>query len=198
MARPKSFNKEQVLEAAMKVFWKQGFDATSMKDLEFATQLTPGSIYHEFGSKVGLFEHALNYYVDAVMQYRVHRYLVKSEEPVQCIRDFVVSSFKGVPKEVEGDACMLVNTATELGVSNVAISRVVKRGFSVIERGLHKQLLLAQSAKKVRADLDCEVAARQLVFLMSGLLVASKNQSNTQNNILSLETTVDFTLSAYQ
>ncbi|OUR89345.1 hypothetical protein A9Q81_22040 [Gammaproteobacteria bacterium 42_54_T18] len=194
MARPKSFNKEHVLGLAMMVFWKQGFDATSMKDLEVATRLTPGSIYHEFGSKLGMFEHVLNHYIDTVVAFRVAHYFSQTENPMQSVREFLVSSFKGVPKEVRGDACLLVNTATELGKTKPSVSAVVSRGFKTIEKGLYKQLQLAQVSGNVREDLDCQAAARQLTLLMSGLLVASKNQSSVD----SLESTVDFTLLAYQ
>ena len=194
MARPKSFNKEHVLQAAMKVFWKQGFDGTSMKDLELATQLTPGSIYHEFGSKEGMFENALDFYVDKVMLGRVNRYLVKSGDPVQSIHDFIISSFKDVPSDVKGDACLLVNTATELGKTRPAISVIIRRGFRLIEKALCQQLQFAQSRGEIREGLDCQAGARQLAILMSGLLVASKNQQN----VTILSSTVDFTLTAYR
>ena len=194
MARPKSFNKEHVLGLAIMVFWKKGFDATSMKDLEMATHLTPGSIYHEFGSKLGLFEHALSQYIDTVVAFRVAHYLSQTEDPMQTVRDFIVSSFRDVPKEVRGDACLLVNTATELGKTKPSVSTVIKRGFRTIEKGLYRQLHAAQVNGDIREDLDCQAAAKQLTHLMSGLLVASKNQSNVD----SLESTVDFTLQAYQ
>jgi TetR/AcrR family transcriptional repressor of nem operon len=194
MARPKSFNKEHVLSLALMVFWKQGYDATSMKDLEVATQLTPGSIYHEFGSKLGMFENVLNHYIDTVMAFRVAHYLAQKENPLQSVRDFLVSSFENVPQEVRGDACLLVNTATELGKTKPEVSAVIKRGYKIIETGLYKQLQFAQAKGNVREDLDCQAAARQLTYLMSGLLVVSKNQ----NNIDSLISTVDFTLLAYQ
>jgi len=176
------------------VFWKKGFDATSMKDLEEATRLTPGSIYHEFGSKLGMFEGALNQYIDTVVEFRVSHYFSQTENPMQSIRDFIVSSFKEVPKEVRGNACLLVNTATELGKTKPGVSAVIKRGFRAIEKGLYKQLQVAQVNGDIREDLDCQAAAGQLTHLMSGLLVASKNQSNVD----SLESTVDFTLQAYQ
>ena len=193
MARPKSFNKEHVLGLAIMVFWKKGFEATSMKDLEVATRLTPGSIYHEFGSKLGMFERALSQYIDTVVAFRVAHYFSQTENPMQTVRDFIVSSFRDVPKEVRGDACLLVNTATEFGKTKPGISTVINRGFKTIEKGLCKQLHAAQVIGDIREDLDCQAAARQLTHLMSGLLVASKNQSSVD----SLESTVDFTLQTY-
>lgn len=190
MGRPKEFDQDMVLGAAVMVFWKQGFEATSMRDLEKATKLTPGSIYNEFGSKVGLFEQSLEYYIDRVVKLRVGSYLGPRQDPLDGIREFLVTSVKGVPSEVKGDACLLVNTATELGKSDDSILAVMKRGFTRIENGFYEQLLRAQEQQQVREDLDCKQASKQLMYLMSGLLVASK----TQMNLTQVESTVDFTL----
>jgi TetR/AcrR family transcriptional repressor of nem operon len=55
MARPKSFDREEVLESAMAVFWRKGYAATSIRDLVEATGLNPGSLYDTFDDKHSLF-----------------------------------------------------------------------------------------------------------------------------------------------
>ena len=62
MARPVSFDREQVLERATAVFWERGFCETSMSQLVDATRLQPGSLYAAFRSKEGLFLEALDHY----------------------------------------------------------------------------------------------------------------------------------------
>lgn len=194
MGRPKEFDQDLVLGAAVMVFWKQGFEATSMRDLENATKLTPGSIYNEFGSKVGLFEQSLEHYIDRVVKLRVETYLAPSDDPLAGIRQFLVTSVKGVPDAVKGDACLLVNTATELGKTEPTVLTIIKRGFTRIEKGFQEQLLRAQEQCQIRKDLDCKQASKQLMYLMSGLLVASK----TQLNMSQVEATVDFTLAGFK
>ncbi|MEE3245254.1 MAG: helix-turn-helix domain-containing protein, partial [Bacteroidota bacterium] len=55
MARLKQYNEEDVLFKAMNLFWKNGFEATSVKMLESELGINKFSIYSSFGSKNGLF-----------------------------------------------------------------------------------------------------------------------------------------------
>ncbi|MEK9754967.1 MAG: helix-turn-helix domain-containing protein, partial [Rhodospirillaceae bacterium] len=66
MARPREFNREQVLERAMQVFWSKGYAATSMRDLTEAMGLSKSSLYDTFGSKHDLFLESIDFYRDNV------------------------------------------------------------------------------------------------------------------------------------
>ena len=62
MARPRQFEEAEVLERAMSQFWKAGFGATSVSDLEQATGLPRVSLYNAFGDKSALFRASLERY----------------------------------------------------------------------------------------------------------------------------------------
>ncbi|MFE7520499.1 TetR/AcrR family transcriptional regulator [Streptomyces halstedii] len=61
--RPRVFDMEAALEAAMLLFWEQGYEATSLAQLREATGLSSASLYGAFGSKEGLFEKAVEHYI---------------------------------------------------------------------------------------------------------------------------------------
>ncbi|MDQ0790788.1 TetR/AcrR family transcriptional regulator [Streptomyces sp. B3I8] len=61
--RPRTFDEELVLEAAMLLFWRQGYEATSLAQLRDATGLSSASLYGAFGSKEGLFTRAVEHYI---------------------------------------------------------------------------------------------------------------------------------------
>ncbi|MFD7506866.1 TetR/AcrR family transcriptional regulator [Streptomyces sp. NPDC059850] len=63
VGRPRTFDLEAVLEAAMLLFWEQGYEATSLAQLREATGLSSASLYGAFGSKEGLFEQAVQHYI---------------------------------------------------------------------------------------------------------------------------------------
>ncbi|MER8155645.1 TetR/AcrR family transcriptional regulator [Streptomyces sp. NPDC094472] len=63
VGRPRTFDPESVLEAAMLLFWEQGYEATSLAQLREATGLSSASLYGAFGSKDGLFERAVEHYI---------------------------------------------------------------------------------------------------------------------------------------
>ena len=62
MARSKEFDKDTVLEKAMEVFRRKGFEATSIQDLVNAMGINRGSIYDTFGNKSKLFKLTLSRY----------------------------------------------------------------------------------------------------------------------------------------
>lgn len=61
--RPRKFNEEEILDIARDLFWRQGYEGTSLKDLTTAMGITPPSLYAAFGSKEGLYARALDRYV---------------------------------------------------------------------------------------------------------------------------------------
>jgi len=60
--RPRSFDRDAALERAMQVFWRQGYDATSIHDLTKAMDINPPSLYAAFGDKERLFLEAVQRY----------------------------------------------------------------------------------------------------------------------------------------
>ncbi|TFD94823.1 TetR/AcrR family transcriptional regulator [Cryobacterium lactosi] len=61
--RPRTFVEHEVLDAAMQVFWRHGYEASSIAQLRAATGLSSASLYGAFGSKEGLFESAISHYI---------------------------------------------------------------------------------------------------------------------------------------
>src|SRR5688572_4700394 len=60
--RPRSFDRDKALERAMHVFWRQGYEATSVDDLTRAMDINPPSLYAAFGDKQRLYLEALERY----------------------------------------------------------------------------------------------------------------------------------------
>src|SRR5258705_11377611 len=61
--RPLSFDRDAALERAMLLFWRHGYDATSLTELTAAMGVTPPSVYAAFGDKKRLFLEAVDRYV---------------------------------------------------------------------------------------------------------------------------------------
>ncbi len=63
IGRPRSFDREQALMAAVHVFWAKGYDGASIQDLTDAMGIKPPSLYATFGDKLNLYRQAIERYV---------------------------------------------------------------------------------------------------------------------------------------
>lgn len=176
MARPKSFDTESVLRSAMLCFWRKGYNACSLKDLEAATDLPPSSLYNTFQSKDGLFLAALNHYIDTVVCERVERHL-RTGDPLQGIENYFRECFQH-QSSVQSLGCLLINSAAELGPHHDVVREKVAGGMRVAEQGLLAALARAQSQGLVEPHVDLHLRAHQLGLMLSGMLVASKVADN--------------------
>lgn len=176
MPRPRKLSHELVLSRCVPVFWQKGYEATSMRDIEMATQLTPGSLYHAFGSKQSLFREVLRHYLDTVIAERIKRYL---QEPTsgarQGIRDFLVSLVVPPESQMHKQACLLVKTAFELGPDEPALQPVIQAGFGRIEQALGDAIERGIAHGELGRCEDTTKIARQLALTMPGLLMAHRH-----------------------
>src|SRR6266404_2093420 len=67
--RPRSFDLDKALEAAMQVFWRKGYEGASLSDLTKAMHINRPSLYAAFGDKEALFRKALDCYVARTMEF---------------------------------------------------------------------------------------------------------------------------------
>src|SRR6202012_277784 len=69
MARPRVFDVDKAIETATGLFWRNGYERTSLADLTAAIGITPPSFYFAFGSKEGLFRKVLDHYRASRLSY---------------------------------------------------------------------------------------------------------------------------------
>jgi AcrR family transcriptional regulator len=118
VGRTRTFDEQQVVRAARGIFWDKGYADTAVPDLEAATGLRRSSIYHAFGSKRGLFDAAVESYLDEVVRPRLAPLLVDDVSPAALedyldgLRDAVLDG----PSDMGGNGCLLMNaTCSPLG-----------------------------------------------------------------------------------
>lgn len=114
MPRGEEFDRELVLLRATDVFWRKGYNGTSMQDLVDAMGLNRSSIYNSFGSKLELYQTTLKHYQkNGNMLFQ--KALIKAKNPLQAIRLI----FEGFLPEILGDGedkgCFVMNCKAEMG-----------------------------------------------------------------------------------
>jgi len=169
VGRPRTVEREAALAGAMRQFRTRGYEATSMKDLERATGLLPGSLHHGFGGKQKLFLAALDHYNERVVRVRIATYL-KGEAPVEEIR----ALFRSTLDEPGGGhlGCLLTNTAVELSKTDKAVANKVQEGFEALRAAFEVQSRrIASSKRRPRKGPTHASTALRLLHAYQGLLV---------------------------
>src|SRR5690349_16061930 len=109
--RPRTFDHDEVIDRAMTQFWRRGYAATSMRDLQGAVGVLPGSLYGAYGDKHALFLHALERYAEGT---RAAADELTGDGPVlPRVRALLIGVLEAAA-DAPGRGCMLGNTAVEL------------------------------------------------------------------------------------
>lgn len=172
MARPREFDEEKVLGAAVDAFWLNGYEATSTRDLAACTGLTASSIYAAFGDKRNLFRRALDHYLN-ILRERMTR-LEATASPGLAIRGF----FDEVIERSLGDklqrGCLLVNSALESSPRDPEFQRAIAGELAIIEDFFRRCILAAQQTGEIPATPPADNAARHLLSVLTGIRVFAR------------------------
>ncbi|MGP5338805.1 TetR/AcrR family transcriptional regulator [Psychrobacter maritimus] len=168
MSRTALYNRQEALERALKLFWQKGFHATSLKDIEEALDMRPGSIYAAFGSKDGLFQEALDYYARLGLT-ELERILSHHESPLLGLAAYVRQLGGIRDKELPSQACMLVKSLLELGAREQAALQKVEMLLAGMETRFIDCFSAAQQLGELDGTLDATRLGRRLQAEVMGL-----------------------------
>ncbi len=112
MARPKSFDEDKVLDAAVDCFWTHGLKSASIRDLADQMGIAGPSLYNAYGCKRELFAKALERYADAQMRASLAE-LEAAHAPKRAIEAFFSRAIDKVLGSPGSRGCMLARTAME-------------------------------------------------------------------------------------
>ncbi|MEM8581503.1 MAG: helix-turn-helix domain-containing protein [Pseudomonadota bacterium] len=108
----KADKREEALSRAQNLFWAKGYHATSLKDLEAALDMRPGSIYAAFDSKEALFLEALERYArEGAVRFDALR--ARQASPLAALAAHLRSFADLGRREDPARACMMVKTVLE-------------------------------------------------------------------------------------
>ncbi|WP_299981508.1 TetR/AcrR family transcriptional regulator [uncultured Pseudoteredinibacter sp.] len=169
MPRPQSVSNEHLLKAAMAQFWQFGYQGSGMQDLQQVTGLPASSIYSRFGSKAGLFEAALELYVDKIVRGRCDKYL-SAEKGLLGIQQYVASALDD-PNSHWG--CLLVNSQAQISALPAASHSIMQRGGEMVCEALYKAIVKAEEMAEIHPGQNARLLAEQLAIFIQGILVQS-------------------------
>lgn len=175
--RPRQHDGEYVLDTALNLFWRQGYQATSLHDLVQATAVSKSSLYQLFGSKQELFLCCLQRYQDRTADALYGR-LERSSSAAHFIADALLQVINDGQRVGDPRGCLVMNTATEVAQRDVAIAACVTRGLNRYHHIFQHALERAQREGSIDSNQDVGLLAHYLVTVMSGLQTMVKAGSD--------------------
>jgi AcrR family transcriptional regulator len=140
MGRTKGFNRDEVLDKAVQIFWRKGFADTSLHDLEKATGVNKSGLYSEFKDKDDLFSECVSRYADSngVLQ-------LLTKEPLgrQNIEDFLLAG----QRFAEAKGCFIANTFREISIVPQKAKNKIGRHIEIVKVAVLKNVEAAKTSK---------------------------------------------------
>ncbi|MFI6289137.1 TetR/AcrR family transcriptional regulator [Streptomyces sp. NPDC051018] len=177
MGRPREFDETQAVDAASRVFWSKGYEATSTQDLCDATGLGRSSIYNTFTSKHHLFLRALTHYAGTMTDRQARLLDEGAGTGLERIRALLALIVRSEMESREGGVsvgCFTVNTLTALAARDAGVAEV-------LEKDLRRRLALLRAVVEdgrrdgsITSARDAEGLAWYLVSVISGMRVAAQ------------------------
>ncbi|AMO86760.1 Bacterial regulatory protein, tetR family [Solibacillus isronensis B3W22] len=189
MARNKEFDEQVVLKKAMELFWKQGYEKTSMQDLVNHMGIHRRSIYDTFGDKYSLFLASLKFYEVFVAE-ELTKIISNSSTVKIAIRNIFEYVVNLAEFEIYPAGCFAVNTAVELSLLDKDIQHLTTKMFNDTEELLNKLLKEGQNKGEIKNDLNTLVTAQFLHNNLIGLRVLVKTNYTKKE----LESIIDLIL----
>ncbi|WP_158269941.1 TetR/AcrR family transcriptional regulator [Litoreibacter ponti] len=153
MARPREFDTDEALEAAMHVFWEHGYEGASLPDLLTGMGLTRGSLYKAFDDKHSLFLRVLTRYEEGAVA-RAETLLSTGSATDGFARiTQLFDNAIGVVQSGDRRGCLLCSAAAGPSAYDPEIAAAVKQGLEKIRDGFATALDASQVPEPERAAL---------------------------------------------
>ncbi|OEV04207.1 TetR/AcrR family transcriptional regulator [Streptomyces oceani] len=177
MARPRTFDEAGALDAAMRVFWANGYEATSTHDLCVATGLGRSSIYNTFQSKHELYRRALAHYIDTMTTRQLTLLDDAERSPLERLRALfadVVQQEVEVRRGGRSLGCLVVNATVEQSGRDPEAAGMLERDLARRLAALRTVLAAGQRSGEVTSQQDPEALARFVTAVIGGIRVSGQ------------------------
>ena len=183
MARPQQFDREEVLDQALLVFWKKGFEAASIQELVDATGLNRGSLYNTFGDKAELFAIVMERYRANAPTKPLVDAANNPQGPANTrvlIASFFTALVQRAQKDGDHKGCLLTNTAAGFYGCTDAMTDWVRETLKGLEETLTTLVERGQKRGEIASGAKPSAIARSLVASAQGLNVLARTGAKPQ------------------
>ncbi|XQW83565.1 TetR/AcrR family transcriptional regulator [Thalassotalea piscium] len=173
MAKATKYDRNEVVDKATKLYWKNGFHATSMRNLQDEIDMRPGSIYAAFGSKEGLFKETLKNYTELAIT-ELEQCRQAHDSVIDALKVFIKAQVIDTQDDAPNGMCMLAKTVAELTEDNQELLDIAKACLGEIANKFVSLLKEAQTLGEIDKDKNAEELAIHIQIQIAGLRTFAK------------------------
>ncbi len=172
--RPKEYDDAAVIDAAMQVFWRNGYEACSTQELCERTGLGRGSLYHAFGSKQHLYEMALRRYQELAIQAQAGA-LSTPGSAKDKLRALLQWGMNDDLDPANRRSCMALFSAMERSSKDPAVDKINRAYVAKLEAALRQVIETGQRNGELRADQPPAQMTRAFLASYYGLRILGQS-----------------------
>ena len=188
--RPKVFDREAALDKAMALFWKHGYEATSMAHLVEATGAKAPTLYAEFTNKEGMFKAVLDRYIARVTQQREACLYCEDRTLEQTLEDYLSLLAEMFTDKETPSGCFMICTSAVLAVSSEDISAMIKMRQSMQEATLVHFLEQRKQKGEIPATTSVRNLAKYLCCIIQGMSISAIENASYEELMQIVKTTL--------
>jgi AcrR family transcriptional regulator len=191
LGRPREFDADKALESAMEIFWRKGYEGTSLSDLTEAMGINRPSLYAAFGNKEELFRKALARYVDGPAAFR--RLALQQPTARKVVERLLYGTADALTNPCHPAGCLAVQGALTCGEAAQSIRDELARRRAAFEDELRQRFERAKAERDLAADARPVDLARYIATLTQGMAVQAAGGATRTD----LEAVADMALRAW-
>ncbi|WP_202948599.1 TetR/AcrR family transcriptional regulator [Novosphingobium sp. AP12] len=176
--RPRAFDRDEVLEKAMQMFWAAGYEAASVPMLTEAMGISAQSLYAAFGSKEALYKEALDRYRVTIGGFAA-RALDEEADALVAVERVLRDAATTFARTVGTPGCMIATPSTGAAEAELTMLGRTLRAESM-ER-IEQRLARGIAGGQVRADADCAAWARYVGSVVQGMSVQARDGASAES-----------------
>lgn len=191
MGRTKIFEENVALGKAMRLFWRQGYANTSIKQLLNEMDMLNGSFYHAFKDKKTIYLKALEHYNQEVTHKR-QAALLANDDFSKGIRSFFTEIFKTLESKDEPKGCLVVNSLVDEVMCEKELEEYLYNDINLFMKFLSERIQLSIDLKHTKTNLPAlqlsSILATYIqgLFRTSGIVETSQLKSQTEDFLQAL------------
>ena len=165
--RPKVLKDKEMILKAQDIFWKKGYNATSLSDLSNATGAGAGSLYNTFkGGKKELFKKSLQQRREDLNDFKIN--LENSDNPIKLIKEFFISvATQSKKSHLKG--CIVANTIVEMTFIDNELENEAIEILKETEK-LYTTIILAEQKKgNIKSKIPANTLGKYLITFWCGI-----------------------------